>query len=810
MNSWLRTIFGLEEGETPAGGETFWEFSSMPQGFWLAASAILLLGSLAFICALYFRERQLGIFQRSVLALLRLGCLVLVVLILLNPRLLTEIRIDRPGKTVLLLDDSASMQEKDKLDEESFRVIARATDLDPGSQPTRSEIIVAAVEKKLAVADEEEKSSLLELLGRNNELSFFTFGSELKEVGPFVNGQAPATAQGETRIGDALVEVVKEFERDPLAGIIVLSDGRNNSGASPIRALDAISLGRRVPIFTVGVGIDKQPMNFVVQELSIPSLIEVDYPLEIDAKVLLSGIQRTVKVQLHRSRQDGRDRKLVDARTLTPKNRMLEERLRFTDRLAEKGKYRYTLSIERDQREIEWRDNLQSAEVTAASELRRVLLMAGHATNEYRFLRNLAIRDDGIQVSCWLSSADTEYPQDGDILITELPQTSEELREYDVVLMLDPQPSTVTPALQDALVDFVTEQGGGLAFVAGEINTHALARAERFRKLRALLPVELASARAPLSGRIFDKGWLPTLTARGRSYPLCRLSNEPVENLELWQRLPPFYFWYQASRLRPGGLSLLQKESDIIAATHRLGFAEVFYLGTDDFWRWRAGEVGIHERFWAAIIRQLSLGKQQAGTRRATIETDRDRYNKEEDVRVNVRLVDSRRRPVESAAVEIFIESGKKPQAEVQPQRPGESAASAGEKIRKRLTLAPVPGSPGRYSGIFRTAEAGHYQVSLGEEARSFFEIVDIYAELEDLSPDFRSLEQVAESSAGRFFTVSPELRELGDPGLIPDASVSEVLARRASTVWDSAMMMFLFTGMLVLEWILRKLWRLN
>ena len=40
------------------------------------------------------------------------------------------------------------------------------------------------------------------------ELSFFTFGSELKEVGPFSSGEAPATAQGETRIGDALVEVV--------------------------------------------------------------------------------------------------------------------------------------------------------------------------------------------------------------------------------------------------------------------------------------------------------------------------------------------------------------------------------------------------------------------------------------------------------------------------------------------------------------------------------------------------------------------------------------------------------------------------
>jgi len=781
----------------------------MPQGFWLAASAILLLASLGFIFALYFKERQLGVFQRSVLALLRLGCLVLVVLILLNPRLLTEIRIDRPGKTVLLLDDSASMREKDKLDEETSRIVARATGLDPGSQPTRSDIIVAAVEKKLAVENEDEEVSLLELLDRNNALSFFTFGSELKEVEPFVNGQVPATAQGETRIGDALVDVVKEFERDPLASIIILSDGRNNSGTSPIRALDTLSRGRRVPIFTVGVGLDKVPMNFVVEELSMPSLIEVDYPLEIDAKVLLSGIQRTVKVQLHRSREDGRDRKLVDVRNLTPKNRMLEERLRFTDRLKEKGKYRYTLSIERDQREIEWRDNIQSAQVTAASELRRVLLMAGHATNEYRFLRNLAIRDDGIQVSCWLSSADTEYPQDGDILITELPQTSEALREYDVVLMLDPQPSTVTSGFQDALVDFVTEQGGGLAFVAGEINTHALSRDAKFRKLRALLPVELASSQASLSGRIFDKGWLPTLTARGRSYPLCRLSNEPVDNLELWQRLPPFYFWYQARKLRPGGLSLLQKESDIIAATQRLGFAEVLYLGTDDFWRWRAAEVGIHERFWAAIIRQLSLGKQQAGTRRATIETDRDRYNREEDVRVSVRLVDSRRRPVESAAVEIFIEAGRKTEEDGKPRKPGESAAG-GEKSRKRLTLAPVPGSPGRYSGIFRTATAGHYQVSLGDEARSFFEIVDIHTELDDLSPDFRSLEQVAESSGGRFFTVSAELRELGDPGLIPDASISEVLARRASTVWDSAMMMFLFSGMLVLEWILRKLWRLN
>ncbi|MEC7921812.1 MAG: hypothetical protein VX496_00280, partial [Planctomycetota bacterium] len=60
----------------------------------------------------------------------------------------------------------------------------------------------------------------------------------------------------------------------------------------------------------------------------------------------------------------------------------------------------------------------------------------------------------------------------------------------------------------------------------------------------------------------------------------------------------------------------------------------------------------------------------------------------------------------------------------------------------------------------------------------------------------------------GRFFNISPELEVL--PELIEKVERKVVTARRASEVWDSAMMMFLFTGLLVLEWILRKLWRLN
>ncbi len=80
-------------------------------------------------------------------------------------------------------------------------------------------------------------------------------------------------------------------------------------------------------------------------------------------------------------------------------------------------------------------------------------------------------------------------------------------------------------------------------------------------------------------------------------------------------------------------------------------------------------------------------------------------------------------------------------------------------------------------------------------------------AELEDPSPDLLALEELASESGGRFDLING----LGDLARsIPETSITEVLGRRASTVWDSAALMLVFCGLLILEWTLRKLWRLN
>src|ERR1700759_5794074 len=61
---------------------------------------------------------------------------------------------------------------------------------------------------------------------------------------------------GETHLGDAVEQARQELDAVPLSGLVVLSDGADNSHA-PITD-ELLSLrARSVPIFTVGLGADR-------------------------------------------------------------------------------------------------------------------------------------------------------------------------------------------------------------------------------------------------------------------------------------------------------------------------------------------------------------------------------------------------------------------------------------------------------------------------------------------------------------------------------------------------------------------------
>ena len=73
----------------------------------------------------------------------------------------------------------------------------------------------------------------------------------------------------ETRLGQALRQLIQEERDTPVSGIILFSDGGQNAGIPPEAAV-ALAQEARIPVYTVGLGSDQQPTNVAVCDLAAP------------------------------------------------------------------------------------------------------------------------------------------------------------------------------------------------------------------------------------------------------------------------------------------------------------------------------------------------------------------------------------------------------------------------------------------------------------------------------------------------------------------------------------------------------------
>ena len=102
----------------------------------------------------------------------------------------------------------------------------------------------------------------------------------------------------ETRLGDALRFIINKERGGPIAGILLLTDGAHNSGSPPS---EAITLARQsgIPIYCVGMGSDRRPMNLRVVDLEAPPRVYPGDRFSLSGFIQSSGFAgRTVRVEL--------------------------------------------------------------------------------------------------------------------------------------------------------------------------------------------------------------------------------------------------------------------------------------------------------------------------------------------------------------------------------------------------------------------------------------------------------------------------------------------------------------------------------
>ncbi len=797
------------------------EFLGLPDG-WLAVGGIALLAAIVWaVVWMYRHEGRAGasLRRRTILGVVRVAVLLCLAAIWLEPVMARYLHRWIDSYTLVLVDTSASMDLSD-----AYRDPALAARAGRVMGTSSSNAPVRRFDLARQIIDGNDHA-LLTALAENNRVKLYTFDDSpallhtVRRAGeqapkPDAGQPASTVAAGEVRLGDVAAGPSTNVERavrraleshadTPVAGMIILSDGRFTDGADAY-AVARLAADRDIPIYAVGIGDPSPPRNLRVADVQAPENAFQKDPFTLTAQLAVEGVSDTrVRVDL-RERADGES---GDGRVIASKDAAIGpdgriDPVSFELRRTNVGRYVYRVDVPVQEFESVADDNTRQVSVNVIDSRVRVLIVAGQPSREYQFLHRLLERDESFSVSCWLQSADVAAVRDGDVIIDHLPATVEELFEYDAVLLLDPDPSELTLAWCELVDRLVSEHGGGLLYAAARPFAPNFMHADEVRPILDLLPVSLDPEADLVLNRIGHyqtRGWPVIVEPESATHPILRLGLDPLATREAWQFDPIVYWHYPVLRPKPvatvlmrTGQSLMQNShgQHVLAAVQFVGAGRSAFLGFDATWRWRRMGEERYDRFWVQLVRYLVEGKLLGGRKRGQLMTDADEFPLGQAVTVSARLYDAHFEPLTSDRVE---------------------ASYAVEDDRRTLTLARRLDQPGWFEGRFVPHRTGSYRIGLtlpsssGPPVEVSRDIRITRPNIEIIRPqmDREAMVALAESSGGgRYFEMDEALQI---PPLIPDRHEVTTTRSRPIVLWDRWWTLALLVTLLTVEWGVRK-----
>jgi len=639
----------------------------------------------------------------------------------------------------------------------------------------------------------------------------------------------------ETRIGEALARVLDQEPVGVLAGVIVLSDGANNAGIDPAAAMTGLAKAG-VPVFSIGIGSDRLPTNVRVSDLVVPSRVFPSDRFAVMGYLQAQGLAgQTVKVELTEATADEaiqvgnaidtdvqpgpkqpqanrRIGRLIDAAEVVLGSDGELSAVRFdVPGLEASGQRNLVLRVVSPPADRSPADNQQAVEIEVVDRVTQVLLMAGGPSREYQFMRNVLERDKSFAVDVLLGTASKGISQDARRILESFPASAEELAEYDVIVAFDYDWRRLDPAAQSRLDRWVARESGGLVLVAGNIFMDAWLADPQTTVIRNLHPVELRrSSQIMGEDQAGFEEPLPLVFSRdGQEAEFLWLGSSRIASQTVWSDFKGVFSCFDttiakpgatvyARASRPGSVGAINAEA-IYFAGQFYGSGNVFFLGSGETWRLRALDDSLFERLSTQLVRHVSQGRLLRGSRRARVLVDRDRFA----VGSNV-------------VVRVVVAEGDAGGAGVICQVLGPDG------VVLRIPLTSEPNQPGVWQGAFVASREGAWRIDAelgsgsGEKVSRRIGARLPDRELARPRLDRGLLEQLATLSGGQshFLADRPwnaqASQALADS--IPDRSRREFETGAPDGNFKrrlNAMLLAIGTGLLCVEWIIRRLVKL-
>ena len=780
----------------PGQGTTWRYAQSFPWPAWgLLIFAVL---GAAYVVFVYRRDAaHLSRGARAFLMALRMSAIGVLLFVLSEATL----SIERTGLpyVVVLLDHSRSMATEDTIDSSESRAIAEALLAETNSGPPSR----LNLGKGLLLQDE---GRLLKRLTENHKLRVYTVAegesilgesaylrpAEIDQLLPLLRKVTPEG--DETRLGDALRGVLNALRGVPPTAIVLISDGITTDGEK-LSVAAKYARQKSVPIFAVALGNSDPVRDVEMHNLLVDDVAFVNDPITFSYTLTGHGLPgRKTRVNLRRKDEST----VLASQEVTIGEDGKPQKLELTYTPTSVGDFDLVLGADPVEKEANIRNNSESRRISVRDEKVRVLLVDSVPRWEFRELKALLEREKTIELKTVLQDADPEYAQEDLYALSHFPVTREELFQYDVLIFGDVNPTYLSSSVFENVKEFVSDRGRGLLFIAGPYYDPA---AYGGTPLETLLPIELEGLKVPAPESPIVESFRPELTIEGRKgSAIFRFSDSERDSLEVWQSLPGLYWMVEAPALKPGAIVYAThpqrtgiKGKLPLIAMQRLGNGKVLFHGSDELWRWRfrTGDT-YYGRYWVQVVRFLARSKLLGKDPTAELTLDRKVYRTGESVTIRVRFADEKLAPAASHGVTVVVEKA--------------------DGNQTRVVLSRIPEASSVFEGLIGQLTEGRYHAwvatpSLSKApAAEDFEVRSSERETRILRTDLAELNQAATLTGGKVYQLAgvEGLASEIPPGLPVPLETDEPIS-----LWNHWLTLCLFAGLMSLEWILRKRWRL-
>jgi hypothetical protein len=623
-------------------------------------------------------------------------------------------------------------------------------------------------------------------------------------------------------MGDALAQIIGEGRNTPVSGVVVISDGGQNAGATP-EAAEELARESHIPIYTIGIGSEKKPTSVRVVEFNVPPRVFPDERFSVEGSVAGQGMRgsRVIVELLSREGQAADDPlrrgqgTLIDSCEVTLAGDGEVVPVKFDLPPLALGPHMLCMRIKSTSAAGSGPLFAEDKVVVDARKM-RVLLLAGGPMRDYQFLRTMLFRDKSIIVDVLLQSGQPGISQEATNLLTEFPTSKQQMAEYDCVVAFDPDWQLLTPEQIDLFYDWVDQDHGGLIVVAGPVNAgrpDGWVQNAELGKIRKLYPVEFNSVLSSKSNVMYGSEEAVRLefSREGEQAPYLWLGDSAVASQVTWSQFGGV-FGFCPVRDKKAGATVLARFGDsrtsvdgklpIYMAMHRFSSSPVIYLGSAETWRLRRLNPSWFEMLWTKMIRYAAQEHLRRQSTRGSLVVDNNRYLVGSTVEVRAELKNSELRPLIAPSVPLVV------------TRDG--------KDQQTMTMLADPTRPGRFLLDLPVLQQGDYSLSLLVPQtrddiliRTFHGVVP---KLEDENPQRNAamLQEIAKKTDGAYYpdlavalsdTATPSLADL-----LKDVSHTDRIPMAPKPEDDEKLlkwMLLALCGVLCLEWTVRRLAKL-